>query len=217
MKPNTVEPLAKVVGRNVRRLRQAQNATLDDVAHVARAMGLNWTYTRVGSIEAGTRQPKLQSLLILAAALDAPLGELLATDAAYIDLGDVIITSGQFKEMFSPTFVPLVEPHTEVSLAEWVAQRGYGDAAQMQAELRIEPSTLRKQSLHIGLVDQRTADALEMDVDELTAISWELFDGRTFRQQRDRQARETGAELGAVTTELRQRVLAERTRRQDGA
>ena len=56
-------PLAHVVGRNVRRLRDGAAATLDDVAKAARENGLrNWGTGRVSDLEHGKVSPTLATL-----------------------------------------------------------------------------------------------------------------------------------------------------------
>lgn len=62
-----------IVGRNVRRLRQAKGLTQEQLAFEAK---LDLTY--VGGIERGRRNPSLEVLVRLATALDVRPAQLLA-------------------------------------------------------------------------------------------------------------------------------------------
>ena len=92
-----IQSLGQVVGRNVRRLRQDRDWTLDDVAQVARDLGMQWSNSRVNNIQRGARNPKFSTLLVLARVFECSVGELLQTDAEKIDLGEVLVSADELQ------------------------------------------------------------------------------------------------------------------------
>ena len=63
-----------IVGRNIRRLREARRMTQEQLAFEAQ---IDLTY--VGGIERGRRNPSLMVMVRIADALDVPVGDLLAS------------------------------------------------------------------------------------------------------------------------------------------
>lgn len=63
-----------IVGRNIRRLREARRMTQEQLAFEAR---IDLTY--VGGIERGRRNPSLMVMVRIADALDVPVGDLLGS------------------------------------------------------------------------------------------------------------------------------------------
>lgn len=143
--------------------------------------------------------------------------DLLQTDATQIDLGEVLVPAdwlgslirpwSDMYEMFGSPELP-VAPANPISMNEWVASCGYPNEGVMTATLGVPAATLREMNQRCGLTETRTARALDMDPDVLNAITWELFDGRTFGQERDRIAEEEYRNPGDVTTELRAQIAA---------
>ena len=68
----TIHECILALGREIRRRRKAQGLTLERLGEVA---GLTANY--LSNIEAGQRDPSLSSMIRLARAFDAPIGELL--------------------------------------------------------------------------------------------------------------------------------------------
>lgn len=63
-----------IVGRNIRRLREARRMTQEQLAFEAQ---IDLTY--VGGIERGRRNPSLMVMVRIADALDVPVGDLLGS------------------------------------------------------------------------------------------------------------------------------------------
>src|SRR5262249_1656132 len=59
------KPLALVMGTRLREVREAANKRQEDVAVVARKLGLDWTRVTVAAIELGRRRLSLEELLLL--------------------------------------------------------------------------------------------------------------------------------------------------------
>ena len=202
-----IESLGRVVGRNVRRRRAEQGASLEEVSQTARNLGLSWSASRVNAIQRGARDPKLSTLLSLATVLDCRVADLLQTSAGWIDLGEVSVPADLLAAMFDVNTPPL-EPSNPISLDEWVAFCGYPNEEAMTTTLGVPAATLREMNQRCGLTETRTARALGMDPDVLNAITWGLFDGRTLGEERDRIAAEQHRNPGDVTTELRAQIAA---------
>lgn len=79
--------IGAVAGENLRRIRVERGLTQDDISVAVRRAGLSWNRTRVAAFERGAHQaPALGVLLLLAAALEISLNDLLAGD------GDVAVS-----------------------------------------------------------------------------------------------------------------------------
>lgn len=208
MSANT-STLGKVVGANVKCLRQAQDSTLEDLARAVRALGIEWSVSRVVAIERGNSDPKLVTMAILARALRASLSDLVQTDAEWVDMGAVVMRAQDVRGMFAETPAPeFHSPADEMTNNEWVASRGFGSAEQMARTLGLDVATLRSMAARSGLVEERTARALDLDADVLSALSHQLW-GRTLGEQRDSIAQEEDRVPADVTTELRERLRTE--------
>lgn len=207
-----IESLGHVVGRNVRLLRAQREMSLEDVALAARDLGYGWSASRVNALQRGARDPKLSTLLMLAHVFDCGIGNLLQTDAEWIDLGEVTVGTEQlitgFAQMNFPELLPQIHASNPPSRAEWVASRGWGSESQMAEALGLSADILHSMSTRNTLADRRTAQALDLDIDVLNAITWELFDGRTLTEARDIRAEASGRSTGDVTTELRAQIAA---------
>lgn len=202
----TTQTLGKVVGANVRRLRQAQDSTLEDLARAVRGLGIDWSVSRVVAIERGTREPKLASLLVLAKALNCGMADLLETDARYIELGTVAVYAQHLREMFAgPTPTPRVD---EMSDDDWAATRGYGSSRHMMQTLGMPADSLRSWASRSGLVEERTCRMLDLDPDVLTVLSSAIW-GSTLGEVRNRRAEEEGRPPSDVTAELRNQIREE--------
>lgn len=205
----TTQTLGKIVGANVRRLRQAQDSTLEDLSRAVRGLGVSWSVSRVVAIERGTREPKLASLLILARALDTSVTELVRADSEWVDLGTVSVRADDLAAVFADTSAPGVSSaEDELTDSNWAATRGYESAQQMAETLGLDVATLRSMAQRSGLAEERTARALDLEADVLSALSHHLW-GRTLGEERDRVAREEGRVPADVTTELRERLRTE--------
>lgn len=84
--------LAEVVGRNARDLRRSVDATLEDVAALARGYGLRWSTGSVGSLESGrTVGVNLENLLAVAATLGDVVGRPVSLADMFAGDGDVAL------------------------------------------------------------------------------------------------------------------------------
>ncbi|TXI59965.1 helix-turn-helix domain-containing protein [Mycolicibacter arupensis] len=209
MIPKT-ESLGHVVGRNLRRLRAERDASQEDISQIARNLGLSWSASRVNALQRGSRNPKLSTVLALSRVLDCTVPALLATDADFIDIEEITLPAECLRDMFTEQ-IPWVYPSNPISLDEWAASRGWGNAEHMRDGLGLGSTemvdVLQSMSLRCGITESRTAKALGMDIDVLNMVTIDVFKGgKTFGEHRDHIAAEEHRSLGDVTTELRERV-----------
>lgn len=197
------QTLGQIIGRNAHRLRIARGLSLEELSRVVRGVGLEWSVSRIVAIERGAREPKLATLLVLANALECTVEDLLQTDQYAVDLGTVSVSVAGLRELFAG---PTPKPWTEqISLDEWAIARGFDSAEHMTEELGVHASTLREMAGDSGLVEERTARALGITPEALSAVSFKLR-GQTLSRARDNIARETGRPLGEITSELREEI-----------
>jgi transcriptional regulator with XRE-family HTH domain len=202
----TTQTLGKVVGANVRRLRQAQDSTLEDLSRVVRGLGYEWSVSRVVAIERGVREPKMATLLILANALNCAVRDLLETDAEWLDLGTTHVNARDYCEMFAGVNPPEISsPADEMSNDDWAATRGWGSAEQMEQTLGSSIDLLRAWARRSGLVEERTCRMLDLNPDVLNTLTDEMWD-RTLGDMRDSIARRDDRPAGDVTAELREQI-----------
>ncbi|WP_018178750.1 helix-turn-helix domain-containing protein [Jongsikchunia kroppenstedtii] len=227
----TTETLGQVVGRNVRRLRLEQDATLEDVGRAVRSLGFNWSTSRVNAIERGAREPKYATILVLAVALSCTPRDLVSSVPSpqgrkdtgnLVDLGGVLIHRLELMQMFpevTPALVP--DPDKALSDQQWAERQGFDDPESLLAEVyssmdwaaksrRPKLSQLRSIAERSGLVEERTARMLNLRPVVLAAWSWAMW-GHTLGAERDRRCAESSdVELwpADVTAELRAELRA---------
>jgi transcriptional regulator with XRE-family HTH domain len=78
-----------LVGAGIQAARKRKGWTQDDAARIFRMHGLfSWRAGTVGQMEAGLRRPRLDELLLICAALEVSLDELLPGEDEQVELGD---------------------------------------------------------------------------------------------------------------------------------
>ena len=79
----------EAVAAGVQAARQAKGWTQEDTARAFRHHGLAaWRTSSVGQLEAGLRRPRLDELLLIAAALEVTLGDLVLDSEETVELGE---------------------------------------------------------------------------------------------------------------------------------
>jgi transcriptional regulator with XRE-family HTH domain len=86
--------VAEVIAANVRRLREDEGLTQDELARATQLCGLGWTRSAIAFLESGQREPRVSELIVIAAALDVPPAELLRNRARRVDLTESSSASG---------------------------------------------------------------------------------------------------------------------------
>lgn len=79
----------ELIGRGIAAARQRNGWTQEQAARAFRSCGLTaWRTSTVGSLEAGLRRPRLDEVLLMCAALNVSLADLIVDAAEPVELGD---------------------------------------------------------------------------------------------------------------------------------
>lgn len=81
--------LDAVIGRNLRRLREARGWSQDEAAVEARRTGLQWSRSTVGALETGAKTLDFSEAVLLTLVLNEPLKKLLAGNDDPVRVGTV--------------------------------------------------------------------------------------------------------------------------------
>lgn len=179
--------IRRIIGRNAREIRLAAGAHLEQVSRVAKRHGLSWSTGRVGDLESGRVEAKVETLLSLA----LTLGEIRGEPVTLPDLlrcdGAVLVNG---REIADVTEVFRGKPVTESAGQREHDELDSGDPLQLA-----QAST--------SIADRRAAKSLGVDLDRLVAAAVELW-GHNLSAERDRRADgETNvAARGNITRDL---------------
>lgn len=209
--------LAQVVGRNVRRLREAHDVKLEDIARSAQALGLRWNTARVSRIDRGEGNITLETALILAliltdvTATNVSLGALLESDepielapratltvgtAQALARGDRIVTyrDGLVEggEILEAGVLPIAQAH-----------ESYNEILRPVGVTPERTNALNEGRAAWSLADERNARKLGLSDAEFLAWSVRLW-GRLMSQETEARAPEgaTAQKKGRITRDL---------------
>jgi hypothetical protein len=219
--PDGAVPLAKVIGKNARRLRRDDaGLTLEKVGVAARMCGLSWSESRVADFEAGKVAPNLGTLIAFCLALanagcdKATLPELLHSPGLPIQINDSLELSDE-QVINLVTGRPARTPKPPLGQKRKKVPRsdpGLEALKSAIAELSPPPdkrAILRALIIASGATEERTFKALGISRMELADLSARLWN-RTFSEERDRRAG-AGANAqkrGQVSRQMREELRA---------
>lgn len=173
-------PVASVIGRNCRAIREEAKVTRNELAKYARAAGLNWTASKVGDFESARNAPLFATVLAVTVALstatrqDVTLADLLAVTEGSVKITDRLVCRGPNLAAAARDKPLVVDEHGSL-LAEVFGQ--------MSQQCRT-PDEVKTRS---GVDEYRLARRLGIDADHLAELSFRLW-ARPFSVQRDRLA-----------------------------
>jgi transcriptional regulator with XRE-family HTH domain len=193
-----VEDMATVMGRSARELRG--DATLDDVAKLARACGLNWGTGRVSDLEHGKVSPTLPMMIALALIFSelrgqpVTLGDLIRGDENASVTTSLSVTSDELRRYLSGAAVTADDQYRREAGAalESVVSGRYREDWPARLQRVPKGATMRMLG-DIGEPEERLARELGMDRTRLAAEMLALW-GRSFSTERDQRS---GAEANA--------------------
>jgi transcriptional regulator with XRE-family HTH domain len=84
-----VPTLAEVIAANIKRLREAEGISQDQLARRLRLFSLDWTRNNVAYAESGKYEPPVSEVVLVAYAFDVPPRDLLTTASSVVALNDV--------------------------------------------------------------------------------------------------------------------------------
>jgi hypothetical protein len=185
-------PLAAVLGRNAKALR-GQRRT-DDVAKAVRARGLNWGSGRISELEAGRVVPRVETLMLVAAAFTDLTGRQVLLSDLFAGSGRVAISDSCAADLKAVRDAVSGAP-VRLAIRTTATYRGRGRASGIAREC--------------GEAEQRAAAALGVDLATLVDTMSALW-GHTLTVERDRLA---GPEANAQTRGRITRALRDQLRK----
>lgn len=145
-------PLEAVVGRNVRRIREALKLTQDDVATTARWLGVNWARSSIGLLEQGKRNVSLAEAILLVMVLNVAQQKHSDTEPAHVSLASLLSPDEQ-EAVFLTTGAKLSREVVEATLSDAVFTRtGPMGHAPWEAAGQIERNAAADLGLTPGMV-----------------------------------------------------------------
>lgn len=210
----------QLVGHNVRRIREERGITQDDVAREARAVGLAWSRSTVGALENGGKTLDLGEVVLLAAAMPAPVAQLLAPSDAMLAADDPFIAVGPALAMRPESILAALAASTVRDLGAVETEReGYlTDIDGAAHHGRLEEAKKRRQrhdritggtsssmfaqatEAARGEAEMKAARRLDVDPVELALAALKLW-GRSLTEERDARVAEA-TEPGATPRTL---------------
>jgi transcriptional regulator with XRE-family HTH domain len=192
----TIPTLQDVIGRNLRRLREDEGLRQDEVAEMARSVGLEWTQAVVTGIETGRRAVPMEELLLLQGPLNMSLSALLDPgDEPVVDLGGRLVKAQHLRTMVSGK--PLVLPISQEDgyAIGRIATRGWDRKMQTIARRYRVPEEPDKnwelKAASLGDAEQRAARKFNVHPFEIVAASYDLW-GHSLSQERDARVDQRG-------------------------
>ena len=224
-----------VVGANCRRIRSEHGVSQSQLASHARRLGLRWTANKVGDFESGRSETPFSAVLTLLLALDNAIGQapgpfrVLRADGTVVSrkrprvtLADLVQTDGYVS--LTSDFAPVGSAVARVCANKpWELHGGdTAETADPGELLSPAPGVPGEYGMRVGDVEdmRRRSDVTEarvckrlgIDADTLLGLSWRLWHGRTFSEERDLRALANPLRRGQVARELRgelERALAD--------
>jgi transcriptional regulator with XRE-family HTH domain len=217
--------LPQVIGANFRRIRTEHGVTLGAVASHARRVGLRWNTAKVGDFERGRSRSPFGDVLAAVLALDNAIGAgpgpmatlradgtVVSRQRPRVKLADLV----QFDGFVSLTddFAPVGSAIVAVCSGKtWELHGGdTAETADVDALLRLAPGPFGECGMRVcdvagmrkrsDVTETRTARRLGISPDELLILTWRLFSGRTYSEERDRRCAGNPARRGPVSREL---------------
>lgn len=177
--------LAHVVGLNCRRIRTDAGVTRNELAKVARGVGLRWDTSKVRDFENGRSAPTFATVLAAAAALTRATG-------ADVTLADLVSTPEEvavvLNDQLAPSGARVVAAVSGDALRLDEDDRFSSMLAEVHTQLRGRTaSTVDDVKRRSGLDEERLARRLGITGEALAAESLRLW-RRSFSDERDRRA-----------------------------
>jgi transcriptional regulator with XRE-family HTH domain len=184
--------LAAVMGRNARELRG--DATLDDVAKVARACGLNWGTGRISDLEHGKVSPTLPTMVALALIFSelrghpVTLGHLVSGDENIAVTSRISVTSEELRGYLSGDAVTTADQYRREASAALQSVVGGDYREHWPARLQsVSKAATMRMLGEIGEPEERLAREIGVDRARLAAEMLALW-RRSFSAERDQRA-----------------------------
>jgi transcriptional regulator with XRE-family HTH domain len=192
----TIPTLKDVIGRNLRRLREDQGLRQDEVAELARSVGLEWTQAVVTGIETGRRAVPIEELLLLQGPLDISLPALLDPgDEPVVDLGGRPVKAQHLRTMALGQPLVLALSREDGYAVGRIAARGWDRKLRTIARRYDIPEEPDKnwelKAASLGNAEQKAGRKFNVHPFEIVAASYDLW-GHSLTQERDARVEQHG-------------------------
>ena len=215
--------LEEVIGENLRRIREDEGWSQDDLARRARAKGLPWSRSSVAAVEAGTKTLDLSEVLLLRLAVSGNFDQLLAGKGfvvlgrgARIPLGGVrSLLADQDDQVRIKVDIQTPDLANLSSTAEVVA--GFQSLKRRVAKLAPGASAkdlMSAERAASGEAEQKAARKLSVSAVDLAVAAFGLW-GRSLTEERDGRVKDwpkppqTPRAVTAVRGHVTRQLLAE--------
>ena len=195
------KPFQAVVGENVRRLRLAASATLDDVARAGRERGLKWSASRVQELERGALSVSAALLVCIADALGVVINRQIALQELFDGDGHVqvtpllLVSRAALRRAYSGSEVafdeddaPSISVPAAVRLGD-VMERWRNRGAEYFPDPAPAPERLLELQAQVGSAEEHAARRLKLPAAAVVAWALELW-GRSLSAERDARAQD---------------------------
>jgi transcriptional regulator with XRE-family HTH domain len=203
--------LYQVIGSNLRRLRATKDWSQDQLANVARQVGLDWSRSSVAAVEAGKKTLDFTEVLLLAVAVDVGIKELLSGGGT-VAIGG---TSDLALRDIRSSLASAEPPHKALMNMRRRLLRARGIYVGRDVGIIMEKDQAETlvwiQRVSKGEAEQKAARKLNVPVEVLSECALEIW-GRSLTQERDRRisnertedpaSRSLQASRGHVTRQL---------------
>jgi transcriptional regulator with XRE-family HTH domain len=222
-----VQKLPEVIGANYRKIRTEHGVSQAHLATHARRIGLKWNSARVADFERGRSRSPFGDVLAAVLALDNSIGEGHGPLTVYhadgtrtrrprprVRLADLVAHDGyvELVEGFAPTG-EAVQRVCQGRPWELLAHDTY-ETSDVTELLSPAPGVCGRHGMTVGQVadmrarsdrtEAKVARDLGVSEDTLLALSWKVFAGRTFTEERKRRGRVPAAQTAVLRQELRE-------------
>jgi transcriptional regulator with XRE-family HTH domain len=187
--------LAKVIGANVKRIREESGETQDRLAARLRDRGLNLSRSALALVERGGRNLELSELVIVCATLVVSLNDLLAGDDSVRITGETVgtletvrtvLANGGSSLMMAALDTPGVRQASEVIGASGFAERSARSLRLIGSKARLAAAVVAEESGK-GEAEQKVAHSLRVPPSEVGLASFGLW-GHSLTDERERRA-----------------------------
>jgi transcriptional regulator with XRE-family HTH domain len=181
-------PLAALIGKNCKRMRERVGATQDELARCAREVGLHWDAGKVRRFESGDVAPSFPTVLAVTLALQMVADEHLVAgepiDWSYRGLSDLL--ESETDAYVNVTDKLMVRPEILRRVCEGFAWNTVAMSQDTFATLNAAVDALAGVIAREGLTEHRLAKRLGITPERLADLTLALWGG-TFSEERDRR------------------------------
>lgn len=209
----SAESLKRVIGDNVKHLRESAGWTQGQLVDRLRRSGLEISRSSIAWLETGRREPGTAELLVLAQVFEVPVHELVSSEAPEIQLTNgAVMATDALRDLITGEGEPPYSTRVVVPVAELHRARRWGQRLGLKVDDTLH-AELYYEAEQSGEVD--AGRRLELDPMQVTLLAYALW-GMSFSDRRDADLTDVAASpssmrmLKAHATRRREAELKEK-------